>query len=703
MALLFIVVGANVFIVGVMGYHINSKTNINELIEGIHVVDETLVAERGNIVDRNDNIIATNKNAFTLFAIIDEERINSSDEAAYVVDKEETAKVIADVIGEDYDEVLAILSKEDVSQVEFGNKAKKLTLLQKEAIEAHDLPGLGFIPILTRHYPNKRFASSLIGISLYDEEDKNLTGRFGIELNYEDYLQGINGRKVYQQDKDGYILPQVNVAEEPEKNGAKIKLTIDRSIQESLESALSKLSSDEDVQASESWGAVMEAKTGKIVAWADFPTFDPNILDIESYENRGSQFTYEPGSTMKTFTVAAAIEEGVYNGDETFDSSPFYLGANNGKPIRLPTSSGSLTTINNANYTNYGNISYDYGYDVSSNVMIAELLSKKLDVEVFHDYLHRLGFYKEVNTDNIPENVGIDLWNYPIEKVTNGFGQGSTVTMLQLLQAYSSVVTDGTMVKPYFIDEIINEETSEVLYTGTTKAVGKPFKESTALQVRDMMRTVVSNGSAMRFDIDEIEVIGKTGTSEMVIDGAYSSTHYNFSSALAFPYNDPEYIVYYSYIARYGHLINASAGHINDLVRKVVSTYNLQDEYSEHVLESTKLEHLNNYINTPTLSAVKDLETKGYKLVMLGDGDIVLDQYPAPKKEILSNELIMLYTNSASIHMPDMTNWSHKEVTAFWRLTGIEVELSGSGYVFEQSVPVNEKISKDKVIKVKLK
>lgn len=706
MALLFFIVGANVFVVSVKGYHINSKTNIHELIEGIHVVDETLVANRGDITDRNNNIIATNKNAYTLYAIIDEERINSSDEPAYVVDKEKTAEIISDVIGEDYENVFSKLMTENVSQVEFGKKGKKLTQAQKDAIESQNLPGLGFLPILTRHYPNKTFASTLVGISLYDENEELMTGRFGIELNYDDYLKGHNGFKTYQQDKDGYILPQVKVIEEKAEDGADVKLTLDRSIQETLEIELKNLTDNPRIQASESWGAVMEAKTGKIVAWSDYPNFDPNILNIDSYQNRGSQYTYEPGSTMKTFTVAAAIEEGVYKGDEIFDSTSFYVGDQGGRPVRLPNSYGSVAKINNVNGRDWGNITYDRGFDESSNVMIAELLSKKLDTEVFHDYLHRLGFFKDVNTDKVPENSGIDLWDGVTSKITNGFGQGSTVSMLQLLQAYSSVVTDGTMVKPYFVDEIKNHETAEILYSGSTKAVAKPFKESTALQVRDMMRTVVKGeyASATRFDIDEIEVIAKTGTAQMVVDGGYSNSEYIFSSALAFPYNDPEYVFYFAYIADYGiNDVLESAKHMNNVVRKVVSNYNLQDEYSDQVIESTQLEKLDHYINMSSIAAVKDLQAKGYKTLLLGNGDIVLDQYPKAKKEILSNELIMLYTDSATINMPNMKGWSHKEVTAFWRLTGIEVELLGSGYVYEQSIATDQTLNKDDIITLKLK
>lgn len=705
MALLFLIVGANVFVVGIKGYHINSKTQIHELIEGIHVVDKTLFAERGDITDSNNNIIATNKKAFTLYAIVDENRINASDEAAYVEDKEATAEIISQVIDEDYQVVYDKLNEEGVSQVEFGKKGKKISQNQKETLESYDLPGLGFFPVLTRHYPNKNFASSLLGISIFDENEEQLTGRFGIELNFEEYLKGSNGFKTYQQDKDGYILPQIKVLEEKAVNGSTVKLTLDRPIQETLEIELKNLTENPNIRATESWGAVMEAKTGKIVAWSDYPNFDPNLLDIDSYQNKGSQYTYEPGSTMKTFTVAAAIEEGVYDGDEIFNSSSFYVGSNDGKPYRLPNASGSVAKINNVNGKDWGNITYDRGFDESSNVMIAELLSNKLDVDVYHDYMHRLGFYKNVNTDKIPENAGIDLWDGAASKITNGFGQGSTVTMLQILQGYSSVVTDGTMVKPYFVDEIYNEETDEVIYKGSTKAVGKPFKQNTALQVRDMMRTVVNGefATASRFDIEEIEVIAKTGTAQMVTDGGYSESEYIFSSALAFPYNDPEYIFYFAYVAGIGNSIGQSAGHMNNVVRKVVSNNNLQDEYSQQVIESTQLEHLNNYINISTAAAAKELQVQGYKTTVLGDGDVVLDQYPKANTKILSNELILLYTNSETIKMPNMSGWSHKEVTAFWRLTGIEVKLMGSGYVYEQSVAHDQSISKDDIITVKLK
>ncbi|HEY4537521.1 MAG TPA: penicillin-binding transpeptidase domain-containing protein [Erysipelothrix sp.] len=702
MALLFITVGANVFVVSVLGIHINSKTNIKEEIEGIHVVDKTLTASRGKFLDRNGAVIAQDKTAYTLYANIDPKRVTSKGNPAHVVDKEDAAEKIGAVINEDKQTVLNILNQENVSQVEFGYKGKKLTVEQKEQLEAFEIPGLGFTPILIRDYPFKHFASTLVGISLFDEESKQITGRFGLEAIYDEYLLGTNGFKRYQQDKDGYILPQVEVLEEAPIDGHNVKLTLDRTIQESLEMNLKGIAEDEGVKASELWGAVIEAKTGKVVAWADYPSFDPNILDIETYENKGAQYTYEPGSTMKTFTIAAAIDQGVFDKDEKFDSGPFYVGVEDGKAVRLPNSQNSVATITNAMNVNYGDITYEYGFDISSNVMIAELLTKKLDPEVFHDYLYKLGFFKTVDTDGIYESEGFDLWEWPLEKVSNGFGQGSTVTMLQMLQAYTSVVTDGTMVKPYFVEEIRDPNTDEVIYEGKTTVVGKPFKESTALQVRDNMRTVVTRGSAQRFNIDEIEVIGKTGTAQMVVDGGYSATDYIFSSALAFPYSDPEYIVYTAYQAKYGHDVDFSAKYVNEIVKKVVSTYALQDHEEDHVIKETETKPLEQFINMESAAAKNHLEQLNLNHVIIGDGSYIVDQYPKAGEDILTNALILLKTEGKQMTMPDMTGWSQKEVKAFSHLTQIQIDIEGAGFVVSQSAAKDAAISQEDTITVTL-
>lgn len=703
LALLFLVVGANVFVISVFGYHINSKTNIKSQIENIHLVDKTLLAERGRILDRNGSVIAQDKTAFTLYANIDPSRVDGKGNPAHVVDKEEAAREISSVIGESYDKVLSILTQEGVKQVEFGYKGKKLTPEQKEKLEASNIPGIGFRPILIRQYPFKRFASSLIGVSLYDEEAEKLTGRFGLEASFEDYLVGENGYKRYRQDKDGYILPQEEVDEKKPKNGADIRLTIDRTIQESLEMNLEAIAKHEGVKAKELWGAVVEAKTGRVVAWADYPSFDPNILDIKTYENRGSQFTYEPGSTMKTFTVGAAIDQGVYNGDEQFDSGAFYVGVKNNQAFRLPSSHQSIATITNAMNIDYGMMTYDYGFDMSSNVMIAELLTKKLDPEVFHDYLYKLGFFQKVDTDRVPENVGYDLWEWPLEKISNGFGQGSTVTMLQMVQAYTAAVTDGTMVKPYFVEEIYNPDTGEKVYEAERTVVGKPFKESTALQLRDMLRTVVTRGSAQRFDIDEIEVIGKTGTAQMVVDGRYSPTQYIFSSALAFPYSDPEYLVYTAYVARYGHNINYSAQYVNEIVRKVVSTYGLKDHAEDKTIETTKLKKMPQYVNQSLKASTHDLEKRNMQYVSLGDGEMVVAQYPSSGVELLSNERIILDTGSQEIAMPNLKGWSKRQVNALMQMTGLQIEMKGQGFATSQSVAPGEKIKRNTKLSVEFK
>ncbi|MDE8040286.1 penicillin-binding protein [Erysipelothrix rhusiopathiae] len=705
MALLFVVVGANVFVVSVLGYHLNSGTDFRDDINGIHTVERKIPANRGKIVDRNDTVIAQDLVAYTLQASLDESRMHSDKTPAHIDDKEKAAKVISEVIGTPYDKVLEIISQ-DALQVEFGYAGKYLTLDQKTALEDSKIPGLMFEKIITRNYPLKVFASKLIGYSQYDELEEGQIGQMGLESAYNDVLEGTNGFEQYTHDRDNFRLRFDDGQRKDPINGNDVKLTLDRGIQDSLERALLGITQDPGVKASEAWGIVMEVKTGKILAWGDAPSFDPNAPDFSNgFTNRVSQSTFEPGSTMKTFTVAAAIEEGVWNNEETFDSNPFHVGVENKKAYRLPSEDGSVHTITNAGGHTYGQMRYDYGYALSSNVMIAELLTRKLDPEVFHDYLYKLGFFKNVNTDKIPEEQGYDLWQEPLEKISNGFGQGSSASVLQLAQAYTSVLNKGVMVKPYYIDEIKNSQTGEVIYKGQTQNLGKVFSEETAKKVQDLMRYVVDiTGSGYRFNIPETNVIAKTGTAQTVVEGVpgYSPTIYNFSSAVALPYEDPEVLVYTAYKANYGHDVDYSAVYIRDILHKIAATYGMTNEGGKESITEITVQELQNYINSPVPKAKESLESLGYKPVIIGDGETVINQKPEVNRQVINNERVYLYAGDHNMTMPDFKGWTRKEIFSFMSISGLNAEVSGSGYVTEQSIPPGTIFTKDDTVSLKL-
>lgn len=702
LALLFLIVGANVFIVSVFGYHINSGANLHNEINGIHEVEKNLYANRGQISDRNGTVLAQDVASYTLYASLDTSLLKSDQSPAHVVDKETTAQAISEIIGMDYDRALEILNSEAM-QVEFGAQGKYLTLSQKNALIERELPGIGFTDIVSRNYPLAPFAPNILGFSRFNEQTDQQEGQLGIELLYNEELSGRDGYEKFQQDSLGYVLKQDNAQKILPEDGKNIKLTLDRGIQETLENAMAGMSSDDKVKAKEVWGAVVEVKTGRILGWAEYPAFDPNDPDT-NWNSRGVEYTFEPGSTMKTFTIAAAIDQGVYNGQETFYSGPFYAGIKNNDIVRLPTSAGSIHTITNAQNVNYGDMTYDYGYAMSSNVMIAELLTKHLNKEKFHEYLLSLGFFRPVNMDRIQDQAGIDLWDHPLEKLTNGFGQGSTVTMLQMVQAYTTVLGNGTLIKPYLVDEIVNPATNEVEYKGQTIYGDKVFKDTTAKAVRDNMREVVTEGSAMRFDVEEVEMIAKTGTAEYVdpVEGGYSKTEYIFSSILAFPYEEPEVMIYTAYRANMGHSLSSQVNYVKDVVKKVVSTYEFDRENDPGYVEQTVVNTVHNVTNLGLSQAQESLKEKGYNVIVVGDGSRVIKQYPESGTKLISKEHVLLYTSDDGIIMPDMTSWSYKQVSDYRSFTGLNINLSGRGFVSSQSVEVGSLIDKETEITIVL-
>ena len=173
------------------------------------------------------------------------------------------------------------------------------------------------------------------------------------------------------------------------------------------------------------WGSVMEVETGKILAWGQSPSFDPNTMNIDDYVNYVSQMPYEPGSTMKVFTYAAAIDSGAYDGSVLVDSSKFCYAAANRKPYRVSQGdSRKIGCIGNASGKSWGMIPYDLGLVYSSNVVTASIITNLIEPSVYEEYLDRFGFFKLVDTDGIAESTGVKNFTWPADKLALTYGQG---------------------------------------------------------------------------------------------------------------------------------------------------------------------------------------------------------------------------------------------------------------------------------------
>lgn len=697
-----LVVAINVFFISIIGYHFNSQTDLKAYSANVNTVNQTLQAKRGFILDRNGEIIAQDNETYTIYAIVDSSRPSYKDKPAYVVDIDSTADTLAIYLNAPADYIKERLLSASY-QTEFGIYGKSLSLIQKEEIESLELSGIGFSKTLSRYYPLNHFASYLIGF--VNQENNKTVGMMGIEGSYNTLLAGKDGNKVAVVDRYGYSLPGYPEEVNNPQDGYNVVLTIDRAIQEQLESSF--LMTKDLFNAYEVWGTVMEVKTGKILAVGQYPSFDPNKKDITEYQSYLTQKIYEPGSTLKAFTYAAAIDSGNYNGNNTFNSNVFVVGLDkNGDAIRLSSSTNSIGSIRNANSRSWGNITYDIGFAYSSNVGIASLLTNYLDDEIFMEYLVRFGFKNKVNIENMSETIGSINYTWPLDKLTVGYGQGISINMAQMLQAYTAIFNEGTMIKPYLVEKVINSKTNEVIESNGTTVIGQAIKPETAEKVQSLMDLVVNyeTGTGRFYKVDEVNILAKTGTAQLIVDNEYSKDQYIYSVVIGLPADNPEIMIYYAFNAPVNNNAHVETTPIKQLVRTVALVNNYRNEKTtgENLVIVSDINDfkLKNYINHSLDYALNDLQNKSNKILVLGDGSTVINQYPKADINILSNQPIFLLTSTNNIQMIDLIGMNKKDVLSFFELIEANYNLVGEGVVVSSSLGVSEVINLNEVIEV---
>ncbi len=707
---LMMIISSNVFLVSIGQLHFLSGTDLSVYADNQNIVTETEQALRGEILDRNGNVIAQDNKTYNIVCILDSSRPSVGDSVAYVKDKEHTADVLSSILKMDKQKILDYLSQ-DKYQTELGLGGRNLSKSVKDEIEATDLTGIEFTDSIQRVYPNNVFASNLIGYAQSDENG-NTVGKMGLELYLDSYLTGTNGSRTYQVDKDGYVLPGMKEETVSAVNGNNVYLTLDAGIQSTLEQSFQ--TTKETFNASRAWGGAMEISTGKVIAWGQTPSYNPNTLDnIEDYTNIGAQTPYEPGSTLKTFTWAAAINEGVYDGNATADGNQFCFTSNgNNDPVQT-YSEDNYGCIYNARKKQYGEIDLDHGLIYSLNTVAATIQTQYITPEKHLEYLKKFGFFSNVNTDGLPESNGLLNFTWPADKLSLSYGQGSTVTMLQLFQAYSSIFSDGTMVKPYFVDKIVDSyDSSSVIYQAETEVISNPITSDTAKQVQSIMYRVANDedGSARFYQIPECKIIAKTGTTQ-VADSSSSGNAYETSNTTivslmaALPADNPQVLVYYAFEAEYNPNAHAQTDAVTSFLRKVAQTYGFANGDNSSSTEQTTQETINvstmpDLLNHSLSYATDKLSSTGCETVVLGNGSSVIDQFPKTDSSVVSGQRVFLLTDTNSFTMPDLTGWTRKDVSSLWAVSGFAFELSGEGTVTSQSIPPGTVVTKGTTIQV---
>jgi penicillin-binding protein 2B len=654
-----------------------------------------LEAKRGTIYDRNGEVIAEDTPSYTVVAVLDKTMTTDPDKPRHVVDPEMTAKKLAPLLKMEVSEVERILKK-DAKQVEFGAKGRNISQQLKMKIEALELPGIGFIRDTKRFYPNGKFASHVIGLAQKsDEKDGQTVGMMGLEKSLNEYLAEKDGYVTFKGDPQGLKLPNTNESIVPPDNGNDVYLTIDQKIQTFLEDAMNQV--EEQYEPDKIIAIVADPKTGKILAMGSRPSFDPNKRNIKNYLNDAISYPYEPGSTMKIFTLAAAINEGVYNGNELYKSGSYKIPGS--KPIR------------DHNKVGWGTISFNEGVQRSSNVAFSILVKEKLGEDRFLQYLHRFHFNQPTGIDLPNEKIGNIVYRYPIEKLTTAFGQGTTITPIQQIQAATAIANGGKMMKPYIIDRIVDPDTGKVIMQNQPKVVGEPIRKETAEKVLDILETVVTSekGTGRPYQIEGYRVAGKTGTAQIPSPkGGYLTGYQNyiFSFLGMAPKEDPRLLIYVAVKQPKISYTETGAAPVsmifNSVMKNSLQYLNIRPSLENKMKpKSNKGTLLERYKGMSVADATRQLKEKELTPIVIGKGKQVHAQMPIAGEEVIPGERIILLTDGEAT-MPDITGWSLRDIMKLAQLLQLQPSFKGYGYAVSQNIPIGANVKKGDYLIVEL-
>ncbi|WP_416826944.1 penicillin-binding transpeptidase domain-containing protein [Ectobacillus polymachus] len=639
-----------------------------------------LEAMRGTIYDSRGEVLAQDVPAYKLVAILKGDKS--------VKDKEMTAEKLAPVLNQSKDSILQKLNK-DAVQTEFGPAGNNITQKQRDQIMDMNLPGIQFVDGTARIYPNGDFASYVLGYA--KPNDLNvLEGQFGLEKSLDSYLHAQNGTVSFDKNASGFSNQKIT----PPKNGDNVYLTIDQHIQSFLEDEMKK--AYDQYKPSMLVGIIVDPKTGKTLAMSSKPSFDPNNRDISYFLNDPIAYAYEPGSTFKMFTLAAAINEGVYNGQEYYQSGTYKVG-------------NSIIKDHNDG-AGWGSITFDEGVQRSSNVAFSILAEQKLGYDRFRDYIHKFHLDQPTGIDLPGEGKNTILFDKPIQKATTAFGQGSTVTPIQQVQAATAIANDGQMMKPYVIDHIVDPDTNQIIEQHNPEIVDKPITKETAQKERALLETVITSpkGTGTMYKIDGYPVAGKTGTAQIPgPDGHYmvGKENYIFSFMGMAPASDPKLLCYLAIKqpklkdTDYGSTPLATI--FTSVMKNSLQYLKIKESAVADPQSLAKQENVStpNVVGQNMDNAKAMLEKVGLQAVVLGQGNVTSQMLHAGDTALKGDRVILAGNDNK---MPNIVGWSMRDAMNLANVLGLNLKTDGQGYVTDQSIKEGTPVKNGDSLELKL-
>lgn len=665
------------------------NVNLSASAQKLYTANKTLKAKRGTIYDANNQPISEDTSVYSLYVVLDKRQVGTNNQKLYATNKPKIAKVLAKYLPISEKKALKILnpSKGNPFQVEFGTAGQNISLATKQKIQHYHLSGINFVQQEARLYPNGIFASHLIGLAQSSTKNNQttLTGTMGIEQAFNKELTGKDGSQKIKKDTYGYQLPGTKQKYRKAQNGDNVYTTLDTRLQTLLETEMSNV--QKQVKAKSMNAVLMNAKTGAILAATQRPTFNATTKSGLSKIWRDTlvQDAYEPGSTMKIFSLAASIDSGNYNGNVTYQSGRYKIGNQ---------------VVPDWNTSGWGTITYNKGFALSSNVAMAHL-EQQMGAKTWKKYINRFRFLKSTHSGLPGELSGSIAFSRPIEQADTSFGQGIQVTAFQMLQALTAVSNNGTMMKPYIVSKVVNPNTNKTVKSYSPTKVGHPISAKTAKAVRKHMEDVVykSYGIGSDYKMSGQLVAAKTGTAQ-VSNGksGYLSgdDSYLYSVAAMVPASNPKYVMYIT--MKQPHLGSKTATKLLASITKPVLARALQEDNAT----TTKQVKMPTVTGSSATKATKQLKKLGLTVTRLGSGKTVKRQSVKADSVLYQGQRVFLSTGG-TVTIPNLTGWSKGDVVKLAQLLGLKVTTDGDGYVTKQSLKTGTTVSSGDKLTVTLK
>ncbi len=615
---IFIVIIGKVFYIEVIDYD-----KLNEYASNLWSRNLPVKADRGIIYDRSGGILADNITTTSLVVIPNQ-----------IKDKKEVSQKLANILGISYEAMYKHVSKR-TSIERVHPEGRRLSYEVADQIRNLKLDGVYLVKESKRYYPFDTYMSHTLGYVGIDNQ-----GLSGLELMYDKYLTGKDGAIKYFSDAKGNKLNLSEVYEKPQ-NGMNLTLTINADIQASIEreldNAVTKYNPDMVI------GLAMDPNSGEILGISSRPNFSSNNYQKYTTEeiNRNLPIwaTYEPGSTFKIITLAAALEENKVDLEkDTF--------VDRGS-IRVENA-----TLHCWKHGGHGRETFLEVVENSCNPGFV-VLGQKLGKNTLFKYIKNFGFGSKTGIDLNGESTGIvfNLKNVgPVELATTAFGQGVSVTPLQQVTAVSAAINGGILYKPYIVKSINEPETNTIIKENKKTVVRKVISEKTSNQVRYALESVVSNGTGRTAYIDGYRVGGKTGTAQKVKDGHYLDNNYILSFIGFLPADNPKVVVYFAIdnpkgVQQFGGVIAGPPAKaiLSDSIKALnipKPSGGMEKEYQYYDKKYKTVADVTGMDKNEVIKKLKD-----FKVDFEGHGSKVTYQSPSAGARIYEGETVRVFMN----------------------------------------------------------